>query len=147
MIATFVEDPLTLQETIKVPDDHWEACKAGGVATEGNAAGNTVDYLDLTGQNVPPKGLPAGYVLPSLSELSRQLTCSSFTPRGIVALVFSCICGILGVVVVAWYGLSVPTDEAPKGVRETIASAGIDDVPGEHHGEGITSGTGHTGRA
>lgn len=67
LIATFVEDPLALQETIKVPDDHWEACKAGGIATEGNAAGNTVDYLDLTGQNVPPKRLPAGYVLLSPS--------------------------------------------------------------------------------
>lgn len=34
-----------------------------------------------------------------------------FTPRGIVALVFSCICGILGVAVVGWYGMSAPVEE------------------------------------
>ena len=55
---------------------------------EGNAAGNTENYADLTGQNLSPKPLPSG-----------------FTARGIVALVFSCVAGLLGVAVVAWYGL------------------------------------------
>lgn len=39
----------------------------------------------------------------------------SFTPRGIVALVFSCICGILGVAVVAWYGFSAPVGSTSAG--------------------------------
>ena len=31
-----------------------------------------------------------------------------FTTRGIVALVFSCVSGILGVAVIAWYGFAEP---------------------------------------
>jgi iron transport multicopper oxidase len=34
-----------------------------------------------------------------------------FTARGIVALVFSCIVGILGVAVVAWYGFAADVGE------------------------------------
>ena len=36
------------------------------------------------------------------------LTCFRFTTRGIIAFVFSCITGVLGVCVVAWYGMSTP---------------------------------------
>ncbi|KAF7556921.1 hypothetical protein G7Z17_g994 [Cylindrodendrum hubeiense] len=94
LIATFIEAPLDLQKTISLPSNHFEVCKAGNVSTEGNAAGNTDDYLDLTGENHPPATLPPG-----------------FTPRGIVALVFSCVCGILGVAVVGWYGMSAPVED------------------------------------
>lgn len=38
---------------------------------------------------------------------------SSFTARGIVALVFSCITGILGVAVVVWYGLAGDVSATP----------------------------------
>ncbi|KAK7397817.1 ferroxidase fet3 [Neonectria punicea] len=96
LIATFVEDPLELQKTITLPENHLEVCKSAGMATKGNAAGNTGDYLDLTGENVPPPRLPAG-----------------FTPRGIVALVFSCIAGILGICVVGWYGMASVVDDGP----------------------------------
>ncbi|KAM5351926.1 hypothetical protein ACJ41O_004649 [Fusarium nematophilum] len=112
LIATFVEDPLTLQKTIDIPKNHLEACVAAGMATEGNAAANTEDYLDLTGENHPPKTLPSG-----------------FTPRGIVALVFSCLCGILGIAVVAWYGFAAPPDSASAGA----ISSGI--VDGSDSGE------------
>jgi len=51
-----------------------------------------------------------------MKPISCSLTlCYSFTPRGIVALVFSCICGILGVFVVAWYGFSAPVDSTSAG--------------------------------
>ncbi|KAK7977807.1 multicopper oxidase [Apiospora saccharicola] len=89
LIATFVESPKQLQDTIKLPQDHLNICAEGHIPISGNAAGNTIDLLDLDGQNRAPDPLPAG-----------------FTARGIVALVFSCVCGILGVVVVAWYGLA-----------------------------------------
>ncbi|KAK8862201.1 multicopper oxidase [Apiospora arundinis] len=89
LIATFVESPKELQQTIKLPQDHLDVCAAGHVPVSGNAAGNTVDLLNLDGQNRAPDPLPAG-----------------FTARGIVALVFSCVAGILGVAVVAWYGLA-----------------------------------------
>jgi len=62
LMATFVEAPLDLQKTLTIPQDHYAACEAGGVPTVGNAAGNTVDLLDLAGQNAPPDRLPEGYV-------------------------------------------------------------------------------------
>lgn len=60
LIATFVEAPAELQKSLTIPADHRAACQAGNVPTEGNAAGNTKDLLDLTGQNAPPDPLPAG---------------------------------------------------------------------------------------
>nr|ABS19942.1 Lcc9 [Fusarium oxysporum] len=65
LIATFVEDPLALQASLKLPQNHLDACKAGNIPTVGNAAGNT-DLLDLSGENVPPPRLPEGYVPQSL---------------------------------------------------------------------------------
>lgn len=50
-----------------------------------------------------------------------RLSYSSFTPRGIVALVFSCVAGVLGVIIVGWYGMSAPVEAAPTAVRQTIA--------------------------
>ena len=44
--------------------------------------------MNLDGQALSPNPLPKG-----------------FTPRGIVALVFSIIAGLLGVAVIAWYGM------------------------------------------
>ncbi|KAH8892032.1 hypothetical protein GQ53DRAFT_746474 [Thozetella sp. PMI_491] len=60
LISTFVEAPLELQKSLKIPQDHLDACSAGNVPTTGNAAANTVNFLDLTGQNVPPAPLPDG---------------------------------------------------------------------------------------
>ncbi|KAI0025244.1 multicopper oxidase [Xylariomycetidae sp. FL0641] len=96
LVATMVEAPLELQKTITIPQDHLDVCAAQGIKTVGNAAGNTVDFLDLQGENSPPGRLPDG-----------------FTPRGIVALVFSCVSGILGIAVVAWYGLVNDPSAAP----------------------------------
>ncbi|KAG0647818.1 Cell surface ferroxidase fetC [Hyphodiscus hymeniophilus] len=89
LIATMIEAPLELQKSLTIPEDHFDACKAGGVPFTGNAAANTVNYLDLKGANESPKPLPAG-----------------FTARGIVALTFSCIAALLGLAVITWYGLA-----------------------------------------
>jgi iron transport multicopper oxidase len=88
LAATFIEAPLLLKDTLEpIPDDHYAACKAAGIPTEGNAAANTKDPFDLTGQNLAVATLPTG-----------------FTARGIVALVFSCVAAFLGMAVIAWYG-------------------------------------------
>ncbi|KAI1305467.1 Cupredoxin [Xylaria venustula] len=89
LIATMVEAPLALQQSLTIPQDHLDVCASQNIATTGNAAGNTVDYTDLKGQNHPPAPLPDG-----------------FTTRGKVALAFSILSGILGVLAVALYGLS-----------------------------------------
>lgn len=85
LAATMIEAPEVLQEKTIVPQDFLEICEAGGTATVGNAAGNTEDYLDLTGQNRMVPWLPAG-----------------FTTKGYVALAFSCVAGTLGVATIAW---------------------------------------------
>lgn len=84
-----------MQETIKIPEDHFAACAALSppMAIAGNAAANTVDLLDLSGQNLSPDPLPSG-----------------FEPRGIVALTFSILAGLIGVGVIAWYGLGEMTN-------------------------------------
>jgi len=80
-----IEAPTELQKTLSIPEDHWAACRASNTSTQGNAAGNTVDLLDLTGAVVSPDPLPSG-----------------FTARGIVALVFSCISAFLGLGIISW---------------------------------------------
>jgi iron transport multicopper oxidase len=85
LIATMVEAPLEVQRSLSIPQNHFDACKVANVPTAGNAAGNAVNVLDLTGANAPPNPLPAG-----------------FTARGIVALVFSCISALVGLAVIAW---------------------------------------------
>ncbi|KAG6087576.1 hypothetical protein E4U15_007641 [Claviceps sp. LM218 group G6] len=133
LMATFIEAPTELRKKVSsIPEDHLAVCRAGGVPTEGNAAGNTKDLLDLSGQNAPPEPLPEG-----------------FTTRGIVALVFSCITGLLGICVVAWYGMSQPTEEAPKAVAELIREAGgnaSETRLGRENGDvGAEAGTGAEG--
>ncbi|KAI1474373.1 putative ferroxidase [Daldinia eschscholtzii] len=107
LIATFVEAPLDLQKTLTLPKDHLDACAADNIPTTGNAAANTADFLDLTGEPRPPNPLPDG-----------------FTTRGKVALAFSCLSGILGVIVVVLYGLA-PDVAAPGWTeKRTQGSAG-----------------------
>lgn len=88
LALVLIEAPDKLREQ-SIPQSHLDMCSAMGVSTVGNAAGNTVNYLDLTGQNKQVADLPSG-----------------FTARGIVALVFSCVSAFLGMFVIAWYGLS-----------------------------------------
>jgi len=91
-----IEAPLAVQAQLSpsssnanaIPQSHWDVCETGHVPTQGNAAGNTVDYEDLSGENRSPGRLPEG-----------------FTARGIVALVFSCLSAFGGMGVIGWYGL------------------------------------------
>jgi len=63
LAATFIEAPLDLQRTLTIPEDHLAACASQGIPTAGNAAGNAINFLDLSGQHAPPGRLPQGYVL------------------------------------------------------------------------------------
>lgn len=85
LAATMIEAPMELQKTQSIPEDFLDACRANGEPYAGNAAGNTVDLHDLSGENTSVPPLPAG-----------------FTARGIVALVFSCISAFLGMAAIAW---------------------------------------------
>ena len=77
--------PDALQQSLKVPSDHYKVCTDQNLPIAGNAAANTKDFFDLTGENLPPAPLPTG-----------------FTARGIVAMIFSCISAFLGLAVIIW---------------------------------------------
>jgi iron transport multicopper oxidase len=87
LIATLIEDPIQLQQTLQIPAEQYQTCQDSNIPTSGNAAGNLNDPLDLSDANVPSGQLPSG-----------------FTSRGIVAMVFSCIAAFLGMAVIVWYG-------------------------------------------
>jgi iron transport multicopper oxidase len=82
-----IEAPLDLQAEQTVPQDFYDLCSDQSLPYEGNAAGNTVDLLDLDGANksVPP--LPSG-----------------FTAKGYVALVFSVVAAVLGMISITRFG-------------------------------------------
>ncbi|PKK52414.1 hypothetical protein CI102_3511 [Trichoderma harzianum] len=117
LLATFIEAPLEIQKQFTIPDDHLAVCDAAGTPSKGNAAANTVDFLDLTGENRAPKTIPGG-----------------FTPRGIVALVFSCLTGVLGVIVVAWYGLSTPLELVPLEVTRIVENSEVTETSNATNG-------------
>lgn len=89
LIATFIEAPMELQKT-PIPSEHYNLCARNHppISTVGNAAGNTVDFFDLTGQPTPPDALPAG-----------------FTTKGVVALIISTLNALAMVGIIAWYGM------------------------------------------
>lgn len=95
LVATMIESPLELQKTLSIPQSHYDTCIEQDIPYAGNAAGNTVDLLDLKGANVAPGPLPAG-----------------FTARGIVALVFSVLAAFIGMAVITWYVFSTAKDVA-----------------------------------
>ncbi|KAH9212454.1 Cupredoxin [Leptodontidium sp. 2 PMI_412] len=53
LTATFIEAPTELQAAkIYIPVSHRDVCDVQGIPRKGNAAGNSNNYLDLTGANV-----------------------------------------------------------------------------------------------
>ncbi|KAI9862603.1 MAG: hypothetical protein M1824_001152 [Vezdaea acicularis] len=103
-----IEAPDVLQQTLQIPQDHMQACKDSKTPAAGNAAGNTVDFLNLDGANVSVPPLPQG-----------------FTPRGVVALVFSILSAFLGLAAITWYGMGDLGSGELTAVRRRIAEGGI----------------------
>lgn len=127
LAIVLIEAPEEMQETEsqQMTDNFLEVCANVGVNTSGNAAGNTVNFLDLKGANVQHKALPAG-----------------FTARGIVALVFSCIAGFLGIAAIAFYGMADIKNIDERVARELDVDLDVDedDETSELVTEGESSG-------
>lgn len=49
LITTMIEAPDMLAKQQTIPHDHYKLCESQGLPTKGNAAGNTDNWLDLTG--------------------------------------------------------------------------------------------------
>ncbi|KAJ0421146.1 multicopper oxidase-domain-containing protein [Aspergillus carlsbadensis] len=107
LAAVMVEVPLYLQEHLTIPQNHYDVCAASRTLTAGNAAGNTEDFYDLTGENRAVAPLPAG-----------------FTARGIVALVFSCVVVFLGLASIVW-SVGIKGVEVSYAIVHHAAGAGI----------------------
>ncbi|KAK6458331.1 iron transport multicopper oxidase FET3 precursor [Scheffersomyces xylosifermentans] len=108
----FIEDPAGIQnnETQQLTADSINACQKLGMPIEGNAAANSKNFLDLTGEPVQHKPLPSG-----------------FTARGIVALVFSCIAAFLGLFAIAIYGMADIKDVEERVARDLNVDIDDDD--------------------
>ncbi|KAF2165202.1 multicopper oxidase [Zasmidium cellare ATCC 36951] len=107
LVATMVEAPLEMQKKLTLPQNHLDVCKAADMPIAGNAAANTVDILDLDGQNMSIAPLPSG-----------------FTAKGYVALVFSCVAAFLGIAAVAWYGAAPLSAAEMAQTKRFVAKAG-----------------------
>jgi iron transport multicopper oxidase len=76
LTATFIEAPTQLQQLkLAIPQNHYDTCKSLGIPTSGNAAGNTNNWLDLTGANTEPPLNDYGALInpPSSRRLRRGL--------------------------------------------------------------------------
>lgn len=126
LIATLIESPTDLQKSLTIPQAQYNICKAQNILTAGNAAGNTVDLLDLSGENKSPDPLPAG-----------------FTARGIVALIFSCISAFLGMAVIGWYGSRPMTSSAAADKLKAVVATteGSESAEGVSHGQPMAART------
>lgn len=90
LAIVLVEDPLSIQASYsqQITQNHLEVCARSNVSTKGNAAGNIEDFYDLRGESVQPKFIPSG-----------------FTKKGIIAMTFSCLAGVLGITTIVVYGM------------------------------------------
>ena len=77
--ATIVEAPLELQKSESVPQDMYNVCKEQGLPYQGNAAGNTKNFTDLTGANDAPPVNNVGYVF----ECVWMWWCVTWLMRGV----------------------------------------------------------------
>lgn len=103
LAVVFVEDPLSIQQeqSQHLTENEIDVCSAANILYQGNAAGNTVDVLDLTGQNVQEKNIPNG-----------------FTKKGIIAMTFLCLDGVLGLMTLSMYGLMDISNVEEKVIRD-----------------------------
>ena len=97
LVSTFIEAPLQIQQTIHFPDIMTQQCQRQNIPITGNAANHTEangGLLDLTGEPSAPPPLPAG-----------------FTAKGYGAMAGCCMAAIMGLITIAWYGLTESPEE------------------------------------
>ncbi|RYO86283.1 hypothetical protein DL766_003318 [Monosporascus sp. MC13-8B] len=118
LIATFVETPLELQGVIDastITAHHLAACAP--LASRQRQHGRQRGRSARSDRREQGPGSAAGRVNDEL-----MITMCGFMTTGKVALAFGCLSGILGVLVVAWYGLT-PDPASQPGVGQPTADA------------------------
>lgn len=100
LAVTLIEAPDLLDITL--PEDQKRNCRAAGIPLEGNAAGNSVDFLNLEGEYKQPEPLPEG-----------------FTLKGYVALFMCTLIAVYGLFTIYEFGMrDVTITEAEKILNE-----------------------------
>ncbi|EDK46458.1 ferroxidase fet3 [Lodderomyces elongisporus] len=124
LAIVLVENPAAISSNSsqQLTQNHIDICEKVGVPYKGNAAANADNYLDLTGQNVQQKRLPTG-----------------FTAKGIVALVFSCVAGVLGLAAIAFYGMQDIKDVEERVAKDLMVD--LDDVNDDSVEEIVETGS------
>ncbi|KAK3356445.1 Cupredoxin [Lasiosphaeria hispida] len=133
--ATIIEDAFEIQNTIEVPEQHFEICAAGCYPTKGNAAGNTEDLTDLAGANTVEEH--------NAGALFTYQACPA-KPSGIVS---SAVPSSTGSTVPSGTGSTVPSGTGsivPSGTGSTGPS-GTGSTGPSGTGSTVPSGTGSTG--
>jgi iron transport multicopper oxidase len=73
--VTFIEAPDRLQQTLRIPPDHLDACKKMKMPTAGNCAGNTKNPLDISQCVTKFDANPVGaYVGPLSKRAAREFS-------------------------------------------------------------------------
>ncbi|CCK73450.1 ferroxidase FET3 NDAI_0G04650 [Naumovozyma dairenensis CBS 421] len=120
LAIVLIEDPENIQavESQNFTANELNVCKNKNIPVSGNAAGDSVDFLNLKDELVQPKAIPDG-----------------FTKKGIIAMVFSCLCGVLGLIMLSVYGLMDISDVEEKVVKDFRLSPEIllDDKNMDHN--------------
>lgn len=92
LAITLVEAPFEIQKSQNISSNHWDACALANISSKGNAAGKYGDskdiWHDLSGENLQPKPLPAG-----------------FTMKGYIAFLICSFCAIFGLYSIYKYGM------------------------------------------
>mmetsp|Transcript_923 Transcript_923/g.1040 ORF Transcript_923/g.1040 Transcript_923/m.1040 type:complete len:631 (+) Transcript_923:2118-4010(+) len=92
LAITLVEAPFEIQKSQNISSNHWDACALANVSSKGNAAGKYGDskdiWHDLSGENLQPEPLPAG-----------------FTMKGYIAFLICSFCAIFGLYSIYKYGM------------------------------------------
>ncbi len=89
LALTIVESPLEIQKQNKLTDNYNKVCEDSKIATSGNAAGNSKEFLDLRGENVQP-----------------AIIRGVFTLKGYIAITIATLFGLAGITSIAIYGFS-----------------------------------------
>lgn len=92
LAITLVEAPFEIQKSQNISSNHWDACALANISSKGNAAGKYGDskdiWHDLSGENLQPEPLPAG-----------------FTLKGYIAFLICSLCAVFGLYSIYKYGM------------------------------------------
>lgn len=81
LAIVLVEAPNVLRNHVtydSLPEDYINICKVAGVPTIGNAAGNSKDWLDLSGENQQADALPNGFTLKGYISMAACILAALF---------------------------------------------------------------------